>query len=118
MGTTSRREALVATVMGLALLGASCGLAAELTKHTLKDNWDVCRGHRKPRLAGSLGWVSFGLFLASVALGISQVLRSIAVVCRSRAMPWRWCDKSTRVYWGLTVPLGLAVFCTYVSLVG
>jgi hypothetical protein len=31
-------------------------------------------------------------------------------------MPWRWFNKHTRAYWGLTVPLGLAVFSLYVSL--
>lgn len=107
---------LTTSLPNAALLGAACGLAAELTKHTKKDNWDVCRGHRRPRLAGSLGWIAFGLFLASVALGVSQVLRSLAVVFRSRAMPWRWFDKTTRAYWGLTVPLGLAVFSLYVCL--
>ena len=36
-----------------AFVGASFGFAAELTKHTKKDNWDVCRGQGRPRRSRS-----------------------------------------------------------------
>ena len=70
--TSARREALTATVVGLAFSGGALTAAADILTHTVKEYWDACLGKTPKSMGPRLGWGAMGFFTLAVLFGLSR----------------------------------------------